>query len=301
VLVTVLWSSSWVLIRLGLDGESLPPLRFAALRYGSAAAVLTLWTLPQRAHRRQLASIGRRLATRLLLLGVVFYGITQGAQFVAIDSQPAATTSLVLSFTPLLVAGLAHRSLDEAASWRQVAGTVIVAAGAAVYFVGDLGATGPGMAASLVGLAANVAAALLGRSLNRSAALPPVLVTSFSMSAGAFALGIVSLAVDGWPVLSTRAALIVGWLAVVNTALAFTLWNRSLQRLSAVESAGINNTMLIQIAVLAWIFLNERPGPAELAGVVAVSAGVLLTQAPTGIGRSAVGASSPRGKSRAAG
>ena len=29
--VTVLWSSSWILIRVGVDDESLPPLTFAAL------------------------------------------------------------------------------------------------------------------------------------------------------------------------------------------------------------------------------------------------------------------------------
>lgn len=45
-----------------------------------------------------------------------------------------------------------------------------------------------------------------------------------------------------------HAWLIIGWPALVNTALAFTLWNLSLRRLSAFESAGINNTMLLQIA-----------------------------------------------------
>ena len=39
LLVTVLWSSSWVLIRWGLDDEGLSPLMFAALRYGLAAVV----------------------------------------------------------------------------------------------------------------------------------------------------------------------------------------------------------------------------------------------------------------------
>ena len=48
--------------------------------------------------------------------------------------------------------------------------------------------------------------------------------------------------------------------SIGNTALAFTWWNLSLQRLSAVESAGINNTMLIQIGLLAWVFLDEAPG-----------------------------------------
>ena len=40
------------------------------------------------------------------------------------------------------------------------------------------------------------------------------------------------------------------WLALVNSAFAFTLWNRTLRTLSATESSVINNTMLIQIAIL---------------------------------------------------
>ena len=86
------------------------------------------------------------------------------------------------------------------------------------------------------------------------------------------------LAFEGWPTVTGRAWLIIGWLAVVNTALAFTLWNISLRQLSAVESAGINNTMLLQIALLAWWLLGESPGPAGFVGIVLVSVGVLLTQ-----------------------
>lgn len=40
--VTFLWSSSWVLIRWGLDDEALKPLTFAALRYGLATVVLAV-------------------------------------------------------------------------------------------------------------------------------------------------------------------------------------------------------------------------------------------------------------------
>jgi len=41
------------------------------------------------------------------------------------------------------------------------------------------------------------------------------------------------------------------WLAVANTAFAFTLWNRTVRSLSATKSATVSNTMLVQIAVLA--------------------------------------------------
>ena len=69
------------------------------------------------------------------------------------------------------------------------------------------------------------------------------------------------------------------WLSVVNTAFAFTLWNISLRELTALESAGINNTMLIQIAVLAWVFLDESPGLLGAVGIVIVSIGSFLTLA----------------------
>jgi len=45
-----------------------------------------------------------------------------------------------------------------------------------------------------------------------------------------------------------------------------------------VESAGINRRMLIQIVVLARLFLGETPGVAEVAGIVLVSIGVFLTR-----------------------
>jgi len=128
--VTLLWSSSWVLIRWGLDQESLEPLTFAAMRYGIATMVLVVWTLSSRTHRQQLVSMDRALLGRTVLLGVVFYALTQGSIFVALDRQPAATTSLLLAMTPLFVALLAGKSLRETASGRQVLGTILVVLGA---------------------------------------------------------------------------------------------------------------------------------------------------------------------------
>ena len=278
LLVTFLWSTSWVLIRWGLDSESLEPLTFAAIRYGLAAAVLAGWVLSRRALRQSVRRIDRRMMMNLIALGVVFYAVTQGAQFVAIDNQPAATTSLLLSLTPLMVAVFGAATLGERTSSRQWIGTTLVVLGAWAYFTGDLGATRVGMAAALVAVSANVASALLGRQVNRSHAVPPVVVTAISMGVGAIVLIGVGAVAEGMPSVSARAWAIIAWLAVVNTALAFSLWNLSLRRLTAVQSAGINNTMLIQIAILAWIYLSEPPGAAGLAGILLVSIGVSLTQ-----------------------
>ena len=278
LLVTFLWSTSWVLIRWGLDDEGLRPLTFAALRYGLAAALLVIVAVVSERRRPGLRHAERGFLLRLVVLGIVMYALTQGAMFVALDEQPAATTSLILSLTPLLVAGGAAITLSEFPSRVQIGGAVIVLVGAACYFAGDLGATTVGLIAALIALSANVAAAIIGRSVNRSQALPAVAVTAVSMSVGAGVLVLLALGLEGMPAISLRGWLIIGWLAIVNTALAFTLWNLSLQQLSAVESAGINNTMLVQIALLAWLLLGEAPGPLGLLGIALVSSGVYLVQ-----------------------
>ena len=278
--VTMLWASSWILIRWGLDDEGLRPITFAGVRYLIAAALLATIAAGTPSARSAVSNMGSRSWLTLSLLGLVFIAVAQGAQFVAIDSQPAATTSLILSLTPLLVAGVSNVTLRERPGPKQVAGTALIVIGALAYFSGELGFTVMGVIAALVGLLATTSGSLIGRAANRERSLPPLVVTVVSMGIGALALVIGGVFVEGWPVLSGRAWLIVVWLAVVNTALAFTLWNRSLQHLSATESAAINSTMLIQIGLLAWVFLDEVPGVLDVLGMLAVSAGVYLASRP---------------------
>lgn len=279
LLVTVLWSSSWVLIRVGLDDEDLAPLTFAGLRYSLAAVVVLTVVATRPGARAELGGVARsRSWVPLVVLGVVFYAVTQGAQFVAIDSQPAATSSLLLTPTPLLVAVIGQYAIGEAVRRTQVIGAALMIAGAMLFFSGDLAATAIGVIASIVGLAANVSSSLLGRSINRRQHLSPIVVTAVSMTIGAVLLLGAGLITEGIPRLSTTAIVVIVWLAVINTALAFTLWNTSLRRLAAVESAAINNTMLIQIAVLAWIFLDESPGIVGVIGIAIVSIGAAFAQ-----------------------
>jgi len=80
------------------------------------------------------------------------------------------------------------------------------------------------------------------------------------------------------PSLTWQSWLLIAWLAVVNTAVAFTLWNHTLRTLPAMESTVINNTMTVQIAILAVLFLGETLDARELLGLAAVVVGTLLVQ-----------------------
>jgi drug/metabolite transporter (DMT)-like permease len=158
-----------------------------------------------------------------------------------------------------------------------------VVAGAGLYFGPlDLGPMGPlGLAIAGVGVVANAISAVLGRSLARDALAAVggvIALTAVSMLVGAMVLLVVGLALEGLPSLPLEAWLIIGWLALVNTAFAFALWNHTLRTLTAVESSVLNNLMLIQIAVLAWVFLGEALDARQLAGLAIAFAGIAAVQ-----------------------
>ena len=72
--------------------------------------------------------------------------------------------------------------------------------------------------------------------------------------------------------------MIILWLSVVNTALAFVVWNYTLRTLTAVESNIITNVMVPEIAVLGWWFLGERLSLLDAGGLSLVVLGTVLVQ-----------------------
>lgn len=275
--VTFLWATSWILIKIGLS--NVPPLTFAGLRYFIAFLCLLPFALTP-ARRAALRQLSRGSWLRLISLGLLFYVFTQGAQFVALAYLPAITASLLLNFTTIVVALIGIPLLSERPSRQQWAGMACSLIGVLIYFypVAIPAAQIFGLMVASIGVVANALSAILGRSINREAKLDPLLVTVISMGIGSVVMLISGLLTQGLPPLSPAHWLIVAWLAVVNTALAFTLWNHTLRTLSAVESSIVNNTMLIQIAVLAWIFLGERINTQEGVGMALVAVGVLVVQ-----------------------
>lgn len=208
------------------------------------------------------------------------YAVTQGAQFLALERLPAQTTSLLLSFSPVMVALLGVALLGERPAPLQGVGVLLFLVGALVFLYPASFPAGQvvGMVIAALGLLANAFAAVLGRYVNRSAAIPATAVTLISMGVGAVLLLAAGVGTQGLPVLSLRGWGIVAWLAVVNTAFAFTLWNVTLRRLTAMESSIVNNTMLIQIAMLAWVFLGESLGVRQVVGLALATVGTLVVQ-----------------------
>ena len=283
LLVTFLWSTSWILIKIGLDDLDLAPISFAGLRYALAAAILLPFGV--RAMRAAHANepIGRGLLARTAVYGLLFVAVAQGAQFAALSVLPATAVSLVLSSIPAVVALMALGSGQERATAWQAAGIGLLSLGAILYFgpFDLVDGAAPGFLAAAICVLAAAGSSHLGRRLARDATRHlggPTGLTASSMAVGALALLVTGVALEGWPRLDGIGWLIVGWLAVVNTAFAFTLWNHTLRTLTAVESSVVNNTMTVQIAILAIVFLGELLAPIQLVGLLLAAGGAAVVQ-----------------------
>lgn len=277
--VTFLWSTSWILIKIGLKAE-LPPITFAGIRYTLAFLCMLPLVLFNDKHRQTIRELPKTKWLELILLGVVYYTLTQGAQYVGLSLLPASTLTLLLNFSPIFIALYSMFNMHERTSLLQWGGIFLSIAGALVYFL-PLADNGPmiaGLLAAFVGVTANAAASIMGRNINSQGRINPLVVTTISMGVGGVFMLAIGLAAQGVGSLTIQQWAIIGWLALINTALAFTLWNKSLQTLTAVESSIVNGTMLPQIAILAWIFLDEPLGSRQIIGLALVAAGTLIVQ-----------------------
>jgi drug/metabolite transporter (DMT)-like permease len=200
--------------------------------------------------------------------------------FVALAHLPAVTVNLLWSFSSTTVALFSILLLDERPTFFQWLGVAVAIFGAVIYFypVSFPKSYRVGLVASSIGILANTGASILGRDINRSGELHPLLVTVISMGIGSIALLITGIYVQGLPSIELKGWAIIVWLSVVNTAIAFTLWNYTLRTLSATESSVINGTMLIWVPILAVVFLNERISIQEIMGLIVAGIGTLIVQ-----------------------
>lgn len=230
--------------------------------------------------KTEIRSLTPRSWVQLTLLGIFFYAGTQGAIFVALAYLPAVTVNLLWSFSSVIIALFGALWLAEKPTWFQWSGITLAVFGAVIYFYPVIIAKGQftGVMVAFVGILANAISAIMGRNINRSEKHSPLVVTVISMGMGSLVLLTAGIVLEKPPVITLQSGLIILWLAGVNTAFAFTLWNHTLRTLTAMESSIINGTMLIWIAIFAVTILGEHITGKEVIGLVTAGIGTLIVQ-----------------------
>jgi drug/metabolite transporter (DMT)-like permease len=201
---------------------SLPALTFAGLRYALAFLCLMPFVLLNPLHRSAIRSFTRADWGRLAVLGIVYYTLTQGSQFLSLAYLPAAMVSLLLNLTPLVVGLFGIVFLREHPSSGQWLGIALTIIGVVLYFflVNTAELHIFGLLVALGGVEQCSKPVIGGRLIARQTVRRLLLLLSaWNWLTLLLAMGITF---QGSEHLICRG---YHWLAIVNTAFAFTLWN----------------------------------------------------------------------------
>ena len=280
LLVTFLWSSSYILTKFGL--ADIEPLTLVGLRYLIASLVL----LPIAFSKGEHVKITGDAWWKLAVLGFLGYTVAQGLQCVGLSYLPAVTVTLILNFTPLTVLILNVLFTGEYPNRAQIIGMALVLLGAVLFFGDRLGGyTLTGVLITFVSGLGWAGYMVAGKILFREKRVSPLGNTAFAMGFGTALIAASAYLIEGLNPIPVTGWVIIVWLGVVNTAAAFFMWNHALETLDAFELSILQNTMLIQITVLSIIFLGETLSLIKYIYMALVFAGVYIGQSRGG-GRS---------------
>ena len=271
-----------MLIKWGLS--DIPPLYFATLRYALAFAVLLAVEATFGRREFKGGPVGRRQAALLVLAGITGYTIAQGFQFAGLYYLPAVTTSFLLNFNPFFVLALGMGILGEGASVLQLGGLALALAGAWAFFSEQVSWGGEWLGIIIVVVSGVGWAVYLVcvRLLHRTGYVGSLRLTTATMGVGVVGMVVLTLLSGQYAPLNLSGIVIIVWLATANTAVAFFMWNWALKSIPAYELTVLQNTMLVEIALFAFVFLQETITPVMMVGMALVLAGVFVVQAQAG-------------------
>jgi drug/metabolite transporter (DMT)-like permease len=273
-IVTVIWASSFVLVKIAL--KHMGPLTIAGARY----LLGFLFLLPIMVFdKKNRFNIPAKLWTRMILIGISAYLIGNGANFWALKYIPVTTGSLIMSVMPLLVLVASVVWLKEVPTPWQIIGVVISIIGSALFFGEGLAPGEPiGLAIMLFGMIGFSFFGILSRETAHSWGMDTLQLTTFPLGIGGLLLLFIALPLEGLPSFNLQTWLVVLWLAVVNTSIAYFLYNHSLQTLTALEMNILLNLAPLETAFFAWILLGEGVSGVQILGMIVVVVGTFIVQ-----------------------
>jgi drug/metabolite transporter (DMT)-like permease len=271
LLVSLVWGSSFIIVKLALT--ELGPLTIGGLRYFIGFACLLPFL------RRGNFSLPRVQWMRMALLGFSAYTLGNGAMFWALRFLPATTGSFLMSLITVTVLFGGIVWLREIPNRVQILGICVVLAGMALFFSPGLKPGEPvGLAIFMLALLGFTLFGLLSRLAAIDRQVDTLTLTAVPLAIGGGTLLAIALPIEGIPNAPLRTWGLVLFLAAVNTALGYVLYNHSLQSLQAFEMNVLLNLSPVWTALLGWILLGETLNNPQWAGMLVVLVGVMLVQ-----------------------
>ncbi|MGW4407037.1 EamA family transporter [Nonomuraea sp. NPDC004702] len=272
VLLTALTPAIWGTTYL-ITTELLPPGRplLAALIRALPAGLI-------------LIAITRRLPQgnwwwRALVLGALNIGLFFALLFVGAYRLPGGVAATVGAIQPLLVALLSAGLLGERLTWRVALAAAAGVAGVSLLVLrADARLDLLGVAAALGGAVVMAVGVVLSKRWKSPA--PLLATTGWQLTAGGLLLAPVTFLVEGPPPAHLSGENLAGYayLAIIGSALAYTLWFRGIRELSATKVTFLGLLSPVVATALGWLVLGQRLTLAQVAGAVIVLAALLVAQ-----------------------
>jgi drug/metabolite transporter (DMT)-like permease len=278
-LLVVIWSSTWVAIKIGL--EDCPPLLGAGIRFALAGVALLAFA----------AARGRSLRTHVRLaaiLGLLPFAISYGLVYWGEQYVTSGLTAVLFGVLPLYMAFLGAVFLrDEPLRTWLVVGVLIAMGGLSLAFAESLH-LGSGERAALGAVAillAPLGSALGNISIKRDGAgLDAVVLNGWAMFGGGLLLLAASAPFEPWgdAAFTAESAGSILYLALIGSAVPFVALTVLLRHFTAQAMSFI--AMLIPFGALALgaAIYSEPMTLRAVAGAALVGLGLLATQRGSG-------------------
>lgn len=275
VFICLIWGSTWVAIRLGLD--SLTPLISAGLRFTFAASIIFIILV----FRKIKISLDSKSLKLYIFMGILSFLIPFWLVYWAEQFIPSSLASVLFGAFPFSVFLFSLFMLETGSADKYKFLSVLLGfVGIAIIFLDGIELD---IENHFIGLAAVLLSAIMqgftavvvkkwGGYLNPfSMNAPPLLIAGIAMIILAFIFEDSSV----WN-FSQKAILSICYLAIFGTILAFTTYYWLLQRINAVILSLSSFITPIIALILGWLILDEKLSNQVLFGTLFVLMGILF-------------------------
>lgn len=283
-LATMAWGSMYVVSKFIL--AVLPSFAVLFIRYLLSGIILLLLL-----RRNKQAKIEHKDYKFILFIGIVGYFLSIGAQLLGTQLSNASLASLINSLNPIFMIIFAVPILKEKVTPQKIVS--VAAAIAGVYIIiGGEGSRGT-FAGILISLFSVISWSLMSVTVRRiTQKYDALAVTTYGILVGAVcALPASAVQMAKAPQAAAallRPSILLGliYIAVVCTAFAHLLWNKSLSMMEAGKCSLFYPLQPMTSALLGFVFLHETLHLTFLIGAVLIISGVLFSFLPIRIGYS---------------
>ena len=278
VIATVIWGSTWFVIRdqLGV----VPPTWSVAYRFLIGSAAMFVWALMTRAP----LNIGRDGQVFAALFGLAQFVLNFNFIYRAEDHIASGLVAVVFALLIVPNAILGRIFLKSPLSGRFLAGSAVALVGVALLIVQEVRRDGASVEATLLGtgltlcglMTASVANIMQGT--ERARTLPMASVLAWGMLWGGLMNVALALPTVGGPVFEPRPAYWLGvvYLGVFASAIAFTCYFGVIRLIGPARAAYSGVLTPILAMLLSTLFEDYRWTALAAAGGVVAMAGLLI-------------------------